>query len=498
MAIYHLSAKIISRSTGRSATGAAAYRSGSEIVDERTGLVHDYTRKGGVDGTALMAPDGAPEWATDRARLWNEVEQIEKRKDAQVAREIVVAIPRELGREKMAELVTGFAQDQFVKKGMVADVAFHHLDSENPHAHIMLTTRTIGPDGFGQKAREWNDKALLEQWRQQWEQHANKALEMTGHEARIDHRSLEAQGIERAPTVHLGPTATAIERRGAVSERGDTNRERQQLNAQVIDLAQARARMEQQRTDHPLTTDAAALERQRKVKLAQERRELREAHEAAEAIALIDLAEQQPEPPTAAQQMTEERAAQEQRQGDVNQVDTFKPGAPRTITAADRPELEKRWQAERAAAFAPIQAKAQRIQVKAEQMKARQGERLQAHEKTKPAEPKGIKAMLGRAGYEQAAQTWDKTKKQLEKRWHQLRERVERVAEYAKEGFDMYLSKGQQLAEKRLQRDKPELYEDLQKARAADQELRKQKAQEKHSERQHQREQARGRGGFER
>jgi hypothetical protein len=498
MAIYHLSAKIISRSTGRSATGAAAYRSGSEIVDERTGLVHNYTRKGGVDGTALMAPAGAPEWATDRARLWNEVEQIEKRKDAQVAREIVVAIPRELSREQMAELVTGFAQDQFVKKGMVADVAFHHLDSENPHAHIMLTTRSIGPDGFGQKAREWNDKALLEQWRQQWEQHANKALEMTGHETRIDHRSLEAQGIERAPTVHLGPTATAIERRGAMSERGDTNRERQQLNAQVIDLAQARARMEQQRTDHPLTTDTAALERQRKARLAQERRELREAHETAEIKALVDLAEPTPAPATAAMQAADQLATQAQT--DAHQVDTFKApaGAPRTITAADRPELEKRWQTERAAAFKPIQEKAQRIQAKAEQMKTRQGQRLQAHEKTKPAEPKGIKAMLGRAGYEQGMQTWDKAKKQLEKRWHQLRERVERVAEYAKEGFDMYLSKGQQLAEKRLQRDKPELYADLQTARTAEVEQRRQKAQEQASERQQQRELGKQNKGFER
>ncbi|MBG6346232.1 hypothetical protein I5I19_30360, partial [Pseudomonas aeruginosa] len=163
-----------------------------------------------------------------------------------------------------------------------------------------------------------------------------------------------------------------------------------------------------------------------------------------------------------------------------------------------RPELEKRWQTERAAAFKPIQEKAQRVQAKAEQMKARQGQRLQAHEKTKPAEPKGIKAMLGRAGYEQAAQTWDKTKKQLEKRWHQLRERVERVAEYAKEGFDMYLSKGQQLAEKRLQRDKPELYADLQTARTAEIEQRRQKAQEQTRERQQQREQGKDRGGFER
>lgn len=213
MAIYHCSAKVIGRSSGRSATGAAAYRAGEKIVDHRTGLIHDYTRKGGVDHAQIIAPANAPEWATDRSALWNEVEAVEKRKDAQLCREVEVAIPRELTVEQQRQLVLDFAREQFVARGMVADVAFHHQDGENPHAHILLTTRTIGPDGFGQKAREWNDKQLLEQWRSQWAEHANRALERAGHAERIDHRSLADQGIDRQPTQHLGPTATAIERR---------------------------------------------------------------------------------------------------------------------------------------------------------------------------------------------------------------------------------------------------------------------------------------------
>jgi len=410
MAIYHMSAKVISRSTGRSATAAAAYRSGSEIVDERTGLVHDYSRKDGVDEIAIIAPSNAPAWANDRSKLWNMVEHVEKRKDSQVAREMVVAIPKELKREQMVDLVKGFAKDQFVDRGMVADIAFHHLGTENPHAHIMLTTRSLSPEGFGNKAREWNDKAVLKQWRKEWELHANKALEVAGHESRIDHRSLEAQGIERAPTVHLGPTATAIERRGAESERGDTNRERQQLNAQIIDLAAARTRLERQRSA-----------------------------------------------PSAA--------------------------------AADLPGLKKQWTTERAKRFDPIKAKAERIIAKAEKQKAAHGHKLQAHDRNRPAAPTGLFKGMKQATYEQAALAWDKTKKQLEKRWHQLRERIIRVAEYTKEGLDMYPSKGEQMADRKLAQERPELAKALEQAKAAELDQRREKTREQQTERQKQRQQ---------
>lgn len=221
MAIYHYSGSIIGRKAGRSSTAAAAYRAGEKIVDERTGIVHDYTRKSGVSHTSLLAPDHAPEWATDRARLWNEVEAVEKRKDSQLAREYTIALPHELTREQQIELVESFARAEFVALGMVADVGYHNLPKpgqagkakDNGHAHVMLTMREIGPDGFGKKARQWNDSDLHQHWREAWEQHANAALEVAGSDARIDHRSLAAQGIDRPPQIHEGPTVAAIERR---------------------------------------------------------------------------------------------------------------------------------------------------------------------------------------------------------------------------------------------------------------------------------------------
>ncbi|WP_181946260.1 MobA/MobL family protein, partial [Klebsiella pneumoniae] len=136
MAIYHLSMKIISRSSGYSAVASAAYRSGSLMLDERTGLTHDYTRKSGV---------AEPAWCTNRAELWNAVEKAERRKNSQLAREIELAIPHELPQDAARETVLAFVRENFVSQGMIADVAFHHMDKTNPHAHIMLTTRAVGP-----------------------------------------------------------------------------------------------------------------------------------------------------------------------------------------------------------------------------------------------------------------------------------------------------------------------------------------------------------------
>ena len=220
MAIYHCSVKVISRSDGRSVTGAAAYRSGSAIADERTGVTHDYTRKTGVDHVELLLPVNAPDWAHDRSRLWNAVEKIERRKDSQLAREVEVSIPRELRRDQMLALVRDFAHDQFVSRGMIADVAFHHLDGDNPHAHILLTMRDIHPDGFGKKNRDWNSRDLLQAWRIEWERHANAALERNGFDQRIDHRTLAAQGIDRTPQIHLGPNVIQMEQRGIRTDRG--------------------------------------------------------------------------------------------------------------------------------------------------------------------------------------------------------------------------------------------------------------------------------------
>jgi len=200
MAIYHLRATMISRSAGRSATAAAAYRTAERIEDHRTGLVFDYRARGGVDHVETLAPANAPDWVQERAALWNAVELAETRKNSQVAREIRVALPHELDHAQRVDLVREFCQREFVDRGMVADIALHapghEGDERNHHAHILLTTREIGPEGFTTKNRDWNAKELLEGWRETWAWDTNRALERCGAEERVDHRTLEAQRVE--------------------------------------------------------------------------------------------------------------------------------------------------------------------------------------------------------------------------------------------------------------------------------------------------------------
>ena len=235
MADYRLSAQVIKRSEGKSSVASAAYRSGQRLVDERTGIIHDYSRKGGVLHSEILSPDKTPEWMHDRAQLWNAVEAVERRKDAQLAREIQLSLPHELTHEQRVELVQDFVQEQFVEHGMIADIAVHAPgkdgDERNHHAHIMLTMRDVMADGFGKKNREWNSPETLTEWREHWALYQNLALERHGHHGRVDHRSYEAQGIDREPTQHLGPTAFQMETNGKPSRIGDENRERQERNS---------------------------------------------------------------------------------------------------------------------------------------------------------------------------------------------------------------------------------------------------------------------------
>lgn len=227
MAIYHLTAKVISRSAGRSAVAAAAYRSGERLKDAREGKTHDYSRREDVEHSEIMAPETAPEWMRDREQLWNGVEAAERRSDAQLSREVEFALPRELSRAEQIETTRAFVQREFVDRGMVADIAIHAPagadGQEQPHAHVMLTMRSLTGAGFGPKTQEWNGKDTLENWRSAWADHANRALERAGHSARIDHRSYEAQGIDREPTQHLGPTAVRLTREGKRSDRAAAN-----------------------------------------------------------------------------------------------------------------------------------------------------------------------------------------------------------------------------------------------------------------------------------
>jgi len=243
MAIYHFSAQVISRSKGQSSVASASYRSGDRLTDERTGETKYYAREAKPD-TMILAPSNAPSWVQDRNRLWNEVEKKETRKNSQVAREINIALPRELSNDQQKELITNFTKQQFVDKGMVADVAIHRDDKENPHAHIMLTTREISEEGFTTKNRDWNDKALLTQWREQWADHANKSLEREGIQERITHESHEKRGLELLPSVHLGHVAHSMEKKGIESDRGNINRDRQEFNRIVVDLQKYREEKE--------------------------------------------------------------------------------------------------------------------------------------------------------------------------------------------------------------------------------------------------------------
>ena len=199
MAIYHLTAKVISRARGQSITAAAAYRSGSALRDERYGLTHNYTRSRKAAHSEIMSPDGAPAWVHDREMLWNRVEAGERRKDSQLARAIEIGLPVELSHAESVALVRDYIAQEFVSKGMIADFSIRRNDTNNPYAQILLTLREATPSGFGPKMRHWNRKANLIEWRSAWAERANQHLARAGHAVRIDHRTLEAQQIELTP-----------------------------------------------------------------------------------------------------------------------------------------------------------------------------------------------------------------------------------------------------------------------------------------------------------
>ncbi len=254
MAIFHFTVNIISRSNGRSAVGAAAYRSGEKIENLHDGIVHDYTRKRGIADTIILLPPQAPKEYFDRGTLWNAVERVEKSKKAQLARDIELSLPRELPFFKQRRLAIEFVRKNFVDGGMCADICFHDKGDGNPHAHIMLTMRPINADGsWGQKQKkeyildengnkiydkrkrqykcnsipttDWNEQYKCEEWRKSWADFVNQYLKKNFISERVDHRSYKRQGIDRIPTIHLGPVASQMEKKGRLSERGRINRQ---------------------------------------------------------------------------------------------------------------------------------------------------------------------------------------------------------------------------------------------------------------------------------
>ena len=245
MAMYRLEAKIVGRNISkakgrgktqsvvaasayrsarkmRSIVAASAYRSGSKIRDDHNNVTHNYqARTQGVVETALLYPENAPAWARDPSQLWNKVEAGEKRKDAQLAREFILAVPPELSPQEQFELATDWVKKDLVSLGMVAEISLHHPKSgTNPHVHVLCTLRKLdGEDFSAKKSREWNENSLLCHWRESWCKAENDALEKAGRPERVDHRSLKARGIDRVPEPKLGKVATAMKRRGEDSER---------------------------------------------------------------------------------------------------------------------------------------------------------------------------------------------------------------------------------------------------------------------------------------
>lgn len=273
MDFFHSHTKIVSRNKGRSAVAASAYISGTKMENTWDGLTHDYTRKRHVIYTEVMLPAHAPPEYADRNLLWNSVEWNETKANAQLARSIELALPAELNHEQNITLIRKYVQENFVDKGMCADVAFHDKGDRNPHAHILLTMRPLTADGkWGDKSRleyvldadgnripakqkgrwktrkvnttDWDDRGNAERWRAAAADAINEALREAGFtQGFVDPRSYADQGVQRIPMVHEGPDARAMEKRGIPTEVGEKNREIRQQNKLLIQLEARLARL---------------------------------------------------------------------------------------------------------------------------------------------------------------------------------------------------------------------------------------------------------------
>ena len=236
MAIYHLHVKVIGRKSGSSAVASAAYRSAARLRDDRLERSHDFSAKRGVVHSEVMLPKNAPGAWSDRERLWNDVEAFEVRKDAQLAREVEFALPREMTQAQGIELAREFVRAEFVDQGMIADLNVHWDMAEDgtpkPHAHVMLTMRSVDERGLGKKMRDWNRTEMVERWRERWAELANERLAELDIDARIDHRSLEAQGVALEPQSQIGAPAKRIENRGIEGE-GIESADRAEMHREI-------------------------------------------------------------------------------------------------------------------------------------------------------------------------------------------------------------------------------------------------------------------------
>ena len=259
----HYKIKIAARSAGACSVAGAAYQSGEKLYDERTHETKNYPEKTGIVYTNILLPENAPPEYSDRNTLWNAVEKSEPNWNAQLARRIEIALPIELPMETNIKMLQEHVQEQFVSKGMIADIAIHDPDPKghNPHAHVMLTMRALDENGkWLPKSRreyelddngnrikdangkwkfrkvfitDWDNRDNAEKWREAWEKTQNKYLEAAHRPERISMKSYKRQGIEQIPMVHMGPAVTAMERKGIKTNIGNLNREIKKQNALI-------------------------------------------------------------------------------------------------------------------------------------------------------------------------------------------------------------------------------------------------------------------------
>lgn len=438
MAIYHCSTKPLSRSAGRSAVAAAAYRSGEKLEDKRTGLVHNYTNRSGVMDSYTLLPSGE---SCDRSELWNKAEDAEKRKDARTAREWVIAIPSDIvpkdepDREFFTgspdfELVKDFAEHLSQTYGTAVDVAIHSPDKKgdnrNYHAHILTTTRKVKFQNdelvFGDKASiELSDKKRGElklgkakedvrRIRETWANLANRKLEEQNKETRIDHRSLKDQGIDRIPQIHVGVTANNMERKGKATERGNQNNEIKKLNAEIIDLER---------------------ERQYRKKLQKRNQEQQQREQ-----------QKKPQPEQAERKNAE--LATEEKQEEQKQQETSTPEQVKT-TYEDLLHAE-------------IQAVIKKAQPIYQKVRSKFCTAAEIWHSKQPDAPSGLLSLFRKKAYERDLQTWQNNKEKAGRimRVYRQREEMLKKATYSSYG-DRYLTLADKVAMARIKRSYPEL-----------------------------------------
>ncbi|WP_336935340.1 MobQ family relaxase [Vibrio cholerae] len=543
---YHCNLGAHSRSKGQSATAGAAYRAGERVVDERTGIVHDYTRRRGIErdesgnlAVELLAPKDAPEWAYDRATVWNESERANNRKNSTVAREFKMAFPADLSFDARREMIREFCKELVAKHGVVVDYAMHLPDrrdgegghNRNYHAHVLMSTHRIGPEGFTEKSRELDDRKtgpeLTVFWKKTWAEKCARELDKAGLKVeaerwRYGYLSKDEQlekakergdteyvqlNEDRIPGVHLGRKVIEMEQRGIRTERGDVGRDIAQRNAQIINLAEARQRIEAARAAYERnngngrdrTTDRVTgrdvtraggeqpgrvagksdIGRPGHVPPAFARGRLRNLSELgvvrfperSEVLLPRDVPRnvehERAEPDHALRRadngLTGEKPnARELIQRELNADLLRRAVADREpIKAANDPSpdaIKQEWQNEKARQFTLIVNRAKVLHSRAAGQMERQEGKLQAIDQQRPAEPTGLLANFKKAAHDQALSAWRGVRSGLERRWSQLQRRLTLIGDYMrKAGPYEQPTRGERLAEKKAAEARPEL-----------------------------------------